>query len=64
MDIIGKTLFALKIVVVFMKCKAQPHMLYLIRAFLSQKEKGTTLLGFKQKSIGNLGDHFFTLKPR
>jgi hypothetical protein len=63
MDIMGKTLFVLKIVVVFMNCKAQPHRLYLIRAFFSQKEKGKTLLGFKQKSIGNLGHHFFTLKP-
>jgi hypothetical protein len=62
MDIMGKTFFVLKIVAVFMKCKAQPHMLYLIEAFLSQKEKGKTLLGFKPKSIGNLGASF-TLKP-
>jgi hypothetical protein len=55
MDIMGKTFFVLKIVAVFMKCKAQPHNLYLIGAFLSQKEKGRTLLGFKPKSIGNLG---------
>jgi hypothetical protein len=58
-----KTLFFLKIVAIFMKCKAQPHMLYLIGAFLSQKEKGKTLLGFKPKYIGNLSHHFFTLKP-
>jgi hypothetical protein len=39
MDIMGKTLFVLKIVVVFMNCKAQPHRLYLIRAFFSKKER-------------------------
>jgi hypothetical protein len=59
MDIMGKTFFVLKIVAVFKKCKAQ---LYLIGTFLSQKEKGKTLLGFKPKSIGNLGHHFFTLQ--
>jgi len=63
MDFMGKTLFVLKIVVVLTKCKAQPHRLYLIKAFLSQKEKGKTLLGFKQKSVRNLGQHFLTLKP-
>jgi len=64
MDFMGKTLFVLKIVVVFMKCKAQPHRLYLIRIFLSQKEKGKTLLGFKQKSIGNLDHHFFHFETK
>jgi hypothetical protein len=60
----GKNLVCLKIVMVFMKCKAQAHRLYLIRAFLSQKEKGKTLLGFKQKSIGNLDHHFFHFETK
>jgi hypothetical protein len=42
----GKTFFVLKIVAVFMKCKAQPHRLYLIGTFLSQKEEGKTFFFF------------------
>jgi hypothetical protein len=51
MDIIRKTFFVLKIVAVLMKCKAQPHMLYLIGAYLSQKEKGKPCLGLSQSLL-------------
>jgi hypothetical protein len=54
MEIMGKTFFVLKIVAIFMKCKAQPHKLHLIGAFLSQKP----CLGLSQSLLENWATTF------
>jgi hypothetical protein len=58
MDIMGKTLFVLKIVAIFMKCKAQPNRLYRIGASLSQKEKGKRCLGLSKSLLENWATAF------